>query len=260
MFDIRSLQLQPRRANLPSTELHPTLWTKRYTYRIGPSHVQQYICDEASLMNIIGGRVPGLVSKAWQQLAREGDRTMMTDRDRKTYWDLFETVCWICSRDEEKIAAIWGMSDQKKVGLVIAAMKVQRVIHSPPSPSGSTRGAVMGTVVPEANGLTVEAQDAFEDLLRKVHSRRVHMTAINCHDTHERQIEVPLAELNDLALKMIPDYGGVETGLWSQSRDALAWRSPQFLRTDVIGAWPAPRTRRDGSRCHSSPFVRDHDA
>ena len=37
------------------------------------------------------------------------------------------------------------------------------------------------------------------------------MTAINCHDTHERQIEVPLAELNDLELRMIPDAPGVGT-------------------------------------------------
>jgi hypothetical protein len=187
--------------------------------------------------------VPGLVGKHGNDSHVKAIGTMMTDRDRKTYWDLFETVCWICSRDEEKVAAMWGMSDQGKLGLVIAGMKVQMVIHSPPGPSGSTRGAIMATVAPEANELAVEAQDAFEALLRKVHSRRVRMTAINCHDTHERQIEVPLAELNDLELRMIPDYQGVGTGLWSRSSDALAWRSPQFLRADVIGAWPAPKTK-----------------
>ena len=96
---------------------------------------------------------------------------------------------------------MWGMSDQSKLGLVIAGMKVQMVIHSPPDPSGLTRGAIMSTVAPEANEWAMEAQDAFEDLLRKVHSRRVRMTAINCHDTHERQIEVPLAELNDFELR-----------------------------------------------------------
>ena len=122
--------------------------------------------------------MPGLVGKNGNDSHIKAIGTMMTDRDRKTYWDLFETVCWICSRDEEKVATMWGMSDQKKFGLVIAGMKVKRVIHSLPGPSGSTRGAVMGTVAREADGLAVEAQDAFEDLLRKVHSRRVRMTAI----------------------------------------------------------------------------------
>jgi hypothetical protein len=168
---------------------------------------------------------------------------MMTDRDRKTYWDLFETVCWVCFRDEEKVAAMWGMSDQGKLGLVIDGMKVERVIHSPPGPSGSIRGAVMGPVAAEQNEFAMEAQDVFNDLLRKVHSRRVHMTAINCRDSHERQIEVPLAELNGLELRMIPDYRGVGTALWSRSSDAVAWTSPQFLRVDVIGAWPAPKTK-----------------
>jgi hypothetical protein len=169
--------------------------------------------------------------------------TMMTDRDPKTYWDLFETLCWICFRDEDKVAVMWGMSDEGKASLVMHGMRVERVIHSPPGPSGSTRGAVMGTVAAEQNELAMEAQDAFKDLLRKVHSRRVHMTAINSRDSHERQIEVPLAELNDLELRMIPDYRGVGTALWSRSSDAVAWRSPQFLRVDVIGAWPAPKTK-----------------
>jgi hypothetical protein len=135
------------------------------------------------------------------------------------------------------------MSDQAKLGWVIDGMKIKKVIHSAPGPSGSTRGAVMGTVAAEQNEFAMEAQDAFEDLLRKVHSRRVRMTAINFPDSNERQIEVPLAELNDLELRMITDYRGVGTVLWSRSRDAVAWRSPQFLRVDVIGAWPAPRTK-----------------
>ena len=131
-------------------------------------------------------------------------------------------------------------SDQEKVALVVSGMRAPRVILSPPN---STRGAVMEAVAPQANGLNMEAQHAFEDLLRKVHSRRVRMTAINCRDTHERQTEVPLAELNNLELKIIPDAPGAVTGLWSRSRYALVWKSPQFLRADVIGAWPAPKTK-----------------
>jgi hypothetical protein len=170
----------------------------------------------------------------------------MNNTDRKNYWDLFETVGWICFRDEEKVAAMWDWSDQDKVGLVISGMRVRRVIHSPLGPSGPTCGAIMETAAPEANGRTMDAPHAFEDLLRKVHSCRVRMMAINCRDPSERQIEMPLAELNDLEFRMIPDNRGVVAGLWSRSRDALVWRSPQFLRVDVIGAWPAPRTKTAG--------------
>ena len=116
------------------------------------------------------------------------------------------------------------------------------VMHSPPDLS-SGRGAVMEPAAPEANGSTMDALHPFEDLLRKVHSRRVRMTAINFRDPDERQIEVPLAEMNDLEFRMIPGNRGVVAGLWSRSRDALVWRSPQFWRADVIGAWPPPRTK-----------------
>ena len=60
--------------------------------------------------------MPGLVGKHGNDSHVKAIGTMMTDRDRKTYWDLFETVCWICSRDEEKVAAMWGMSDQEQAG------------------------------------------------------------------------------------------------------------------------------------------------
>jgi hypothetical protein len=168
---------------------------------------------------------------------------MTADGDRKTYWDVFEAICWIRYRDEEKVIAIWDKSDQEKWRSVMSAMKVEMPIDSPPGPSGSTRGAVMGAAAPEENQFVVEAQNAFQGLLRKVQSRRVHMTAINCCDTHERQIEVPLAELSGLQLRIVSDYSGPVAGLWSRSSDALAWRSPQFLRSDVIGAWPAPNTK-----------------
>ncbi len=170
----------------------------------------------------------------------------MRNADRKTYWDLFETVSWICSRGEEKVAAMWGWSEEDKASATVSGMRVRMVMHSPPE-LGSSRGAVIETAAPEANRSAVEALHPFEDLLRKVHSRRVRMTAINLRDPDERQIEVPLAEMNDLEFRMIPDNRGVVAGLWSRSRDALVWRSPQFWRADVIGAWPAPRTKTAGA-------------
>jgi hypothetical protein len=80
---------------------------------------------------------------------------------------------------------------------------------------------------------------ALEDLLRKVHGHRVRMTAIRCAGSHHEQIPVPPAELNDLIFQL--DVASV--GLWSRSRDTLVWRSPQFLRADVIRVWSARNTK-----------------
>jgi hypothetical protein len=168
---------------------------------------------------------------------------IMNNPDHKIYWDLFETVIWICSRDENKVIALRDRSDQDKMASVISVMRVRRVMRSPPRGSGLTRG-VIEPAAPEANQSSMEAQDAFEDLLRKVQSRRVRMTAINCRGSGERQIEVPLPEINGVELRMTVDnLDRVVAGLWSRSSDALAWRAPQFLRVDVIGAWPVPRTK-----------------
>ena len=48
-----------------------------------------------------------------------GRRQMTSDLDRKTYWDLMETVCWISARDEQRVAALRDLSDQEKMALVL---------------------------------------------------------------------------------------------------------------------------------------------
>ena len=87
-----------------------------------------------------------------------------------------------------------------------------------------------------------ERRDPLDDLLRKVHSHRVRITAISC-DGSDKQTPVPLAELNDLRFRLMTGNRVASTGLWSSSRNILVWRSPQFLRVDVIGAWPAQNTK-----------------
>ena len=37
---------------------------------------------------------------------------MTSAGDQKTYWGLFETVRWICTRDQERVAAMWNMSEE----------------------------------------------------------------------------------------------------------------------------------------------------
>jgi hypothetical protein len=79
-------------------------------------------------------------------------------------------------------------------------------------------------------------------LLRKVHSRRVRMTAIRCDGNSNKQIPVPSSELNDLEFR-ITGHRVTPVGLWSRSRGVLVWRSPQFLSADVVRTWPAPNTK-----------------
>jgi hypothetical protein len=45
-------------------------------------------------------------------------------------------------------------------------------------------------------------------------------------------------------VRLAPGHPVAPVGLWSRSRrDTLVWRSPQFLRADVIRLWPAEKTK-----------------
>jgi hypothetical protein len=61
---------------------------------------------------------------------------MTSDAGRKTYWDLLETLRWICTRNEKLVAAMWDRSDDDRMAVTLSGMKVPLVIHSPPGPSG----------------------------------------------------------------------------------------------------------------------------
>ena len=32
--------------------------------------------------------------------------------DKKAYWSLLETVRWMCTRDQERVAAMWNMNEE----------------------------------------------------------------------------------------------------------------------------------------------------
>jgi hypothetical protein len=160
--------------------------------------------------------------------------------DKKTFWDLSETVLWTCTRDDRRVAAISDMSEHEKLGLALSAMRVERDIRSPPGGSGSNFGADWGPAAPQGGGMSSQV---LEVVFRKVQSGRVKMTAIACNGSSDRQIELPLAELNDLVFRLTPDDPVAPVGLWSRSRKILVWRAPQFLRVDVVRAWPAQNTK-----------------
>ena len=164
---------------------------------------------------------------------------MTSDKDRKTYWDLPETLRWIATRDEKLVAAMWDWSDDKKMAEALFGTKVQRGVRS--GPSGSNRGADLDPAAPEGDEKT--SIRVLDEVLRKVQSGRVRMTAIRFDGNSEEQTLVPLAELNVLRLQLVPDHPVASAGLWSRSGNLLVWRWPQFLRADVVGAWPARNTK-----------------
>jgi hypothetical protein len=148
---------------------------------------------------------------------------MMIDPDRKTYWELLETLTWIVTRDDRRVAALQECSDQDKMALALWGMKVRMVIHSPPGSWGRNRGADLETPAPQGNK---GAPHPLDDVLAKVQSGRVGVTTIRCDGGTNAQIPVPLAELNDLKFLLMPSHPIAPVGLWLRLRWTLVWRSP----------------------------------
>ena len=162
----------------------------------------------------------------------------MVSVDKKTFWNLAETVMWICTRDEQRVAALWDMNENEKLHRALYEMRANRAVTSGPGPSRSNLGADLGPAERGAGALS----EGLGDVLKKVHSRRVQMTAI-CEGSRDGQIVVPVAELNDLEFRLILDDPVAPVRLWSRSRKTFVWEAPQFLRKNVVRQWPAPNTR-----------------
>lgn len=147
---------------------------------------------------------------------------------QKAYWDLAESTLWICTRDLEQVRALSILDEQDRIALAMFGLKPPVFRIGPPE---------------SVNGANIMwPGQALDELLRKVHSRRVGITAMRAGDNNE-QIPVPAAELNELTFFVQPDYGPPLVGLYSRSRDRLLWRSPQFWRADIVRAWPARNTK-----------------
>ena len=168
---------------------------------------------------------------------------MTSSADRKKYWDLLETLRWIQKRDEQMVAEMRDWSDEDRMARAVIGMRVPRALRSPPEGSDIKRR-------PDLAGAEAQGDDrpasALDDVLKKVQSGRVRMTAIRCTGASRVQITVPLAELNDLHFRFAPGHEVAPIGLWSRSRGILLWRSPQFMSTEVMSAWPA-RTLKPAS-------------
>jgi len=175
----------------------------------------------------------------------------MTSVEQKTYWSLLETVRWICTRNEAQVAAMWDMDEDERMALAMFDMKPELDPRSLLIFQGANPDAVREAAGPPSKwkssrideSIMMGPSEALNDLLKKVNTRRVPMTAIRCDGSSDEQMPVPSTELNELTFRLSPGHRVAPVGLWSRSRDTWLWRSPQFLRADVIRVWPARNTK-----------------
>ena len=168
--------------------------------------------------------------------------------DPKAYWDLFETVWWIRSRDEEWVANMQDKSEEDKAALALFGLKPETELLPRLSLPEAEFNAAM-QMVSACIAEPILLDQTLDDLFKKVSSGQVRMTAIRFGRSSDGQIPVPLAELNGLMFR-IATGNRVRAGLWSRSHDLLVWSSPQFLRADAIRAYPA-RNKKTAATAHA---------
>ena len=64
---------------------------------------------------------------------------MTSSADRKKYWDLFETLRWIETRDELMVVEMRDRSDDDRMALAVIGKLEPRVLRSPPEGSDIKR-------------------------------------------------------------------------------------------------------------------------
>ena len=175
----------------------------------------------------------------------------MNQVDQKTYWGLGEVVMWLRTRDYELVATVGDLSEtQAMVGAMFTFRTrmdsrslgrfattncdADREAATPPNKDKAARVEVPVPMPPDA---------ALDDVQRKLRSGCLSLTAIRHGRDSDEQIPVPSAELNDLVFRLIPDHPIAPVGMVSRSCGLVAWRSPQFLRSDVVRVWPARNTK-----------------
>jgi hypothetical protein len=168
--------------------------------------------------------------------------------DPKAYWDLFETVWWIRSRDAERVADMQDKTEEDKAALALFGRKPEVDLLPRLSLPEAEFNAAMQMVSARTAEPTLLDQ-TLDDLFKKVRSGQARMTAIRFGRSSDGQIPVPLAELNGVMFR-ISTGNRVLTGLWSRSHGSLVWSSPQFLRADIIRAYP-PRNKKTAATAHA---------
>jgi hypothetical protein len=168
----------------------------------------------------------------------------MTTADRKLYWDLLETLQWIATRDEGGIT-LPAIFTAEAVSGAHAPWVLAKYDFTDDSELAAWQADRKSLTVSEAD--MIGSSQALNYLIQQVRSRRIRMTAIKCGKYRINQVPVPPAELGGLEFRITPDHRLAKVGLWSPWHNTLMWRSPLFLRSDVIRVWPARKKKSAGA-------------
>jgi hypothetical protein len=179
----------------------------------------------------------------------------MTAADRKMYWDLLETLQWIGTRDEARTTAMGDINENNRTSLAMFTAEGALNPHPLLLLANYDFTSDCEPVAWPAGRKSLEANEsdmigpgqALNYLLQQVRSHRIRMTAIKCDRYRFKQVPVPPAELGDLEFRITSDHRLTKVGLWSCSRNTLMWRSPQFLREDIIRVWPARKKKKSAA-------------
>jgi hypothetical protein len=180
-----------------------------------------------------------------------GSGNAMNASDRKAYWDLVETLHWITTRDEGRLTLVGDFKEENRTP---QAMFASDAIVDWHQLLFLVKYDFKGSREPFAWQADRKPLDADESsilglgqslnyLLQQALRRRICMEAIKCDRYRVKRVPVSPADLNDLEFRINLNHRVAKVGLWSRSRNALIWRSPRFLRADIIRVWPARKNK-----------------
>jgi hypothetical protein len=172
---------------------------------------------------------------------------MTSAAGQKTYWGLGEIVMWIRTRDHERVGTISDLSEedamvlamftdkarlseQEAMVLAVVADKSRSDLRPLPGLTTTNPDDDRDTAAPQVHGkssdigepIPMPPDQALDDLHRKVHSRRVPMTAIKCDGSSDEQIPVPPVDLHDLIFLVAPKHPVAPVG-YGRYRGAIRW-------------------------------------
>jgi len=180
------------------------------------------------------------------------EKNPMSVVDRKRYWDLRETLEWICTR-ANGVAVVSQLKEENTISrtmfsrnavLNLCSLLLVAEHDFEADREATTWQADRKSPDMDEAGMIAPCQ-TLNYLLRQVQIRRIRLTAIRCgrYRYRVKRLSVLPAELNDMEFRITPGHRTANVGLWSRSRNTLTWRSPLFSRADIIRVWPVRKKK-----------------
>ncbi len=172
---------------------------------------------------------------------------MTTGADQKIDWNLAETVMWICTRDHDRVAGLWEMEEADAIASVLFHPQLLSHFEGTATLSEVNNAALpTGPMVlqrhveflPVEEPRRVLSEQALQELIRSVQTRRVRMTMVRRDRNCRERSPVTASEANDLEIRLTGDPREPSV-VSSRSRRRPVGTSPCFSRADVIRCWPA---------------------